>query len=343
MTLDHTYLKLALVNIHPAVLFNKHSGSTKLQILPSSAHSIYFPVCLRLPSLAVLGERILGTFGQSQWPITGDNFEMQLRWLENSVFLQSPKKHWSRQWEKEAFEKALNLIESKCNKNTSGAKSGQIQELHFVKYVSIYVPLSRGSHQINIKMMHSSEGSLFSLKTKANAQLYEGTQYQPGQRSSAGQVSTLLPGETTQTFGILAVPVTFQIKIFSKQRKSGKTCTCTNFRERGRRKCHLHWWLKILSIFPLLSSSESTIHREIWSDAQNHAIPPLPTHHSLLAAHPLPGTQGKNLSWHRTCSYNSCQFYDNSQNRQVNGSSQNSINQIPHYTHREGKEIAKSW
>lgn len=40
MTLDHTYLKLALVNIHPAVLFNKHSGSTKLQILPSSAHSI---------------------------------------------------------------------------------------------------------------------------------------------------------------------------------------------------------------------------------------------------------------------------------------------------------------
>lgn len=57
--------------------------------------------------------------------------------------------------------------------------------------------------------MYSSEGSLFSLKTKANAQVYEETHCQPGQRSSAGQVSTLLLGETTQTFAVPAVPVPF--------------------------------------------------------------------------------------------------------------------------------------
>lgn len=77
-----------------------------------------------------------------------------------------------------------------------------------------------------------------------------------------------------------------QIKILSKQRKSGKTCTCANFRERGPRNCHFLWWLKILSIFSLLFSSESTIHRKPWSDAQNCAIPPLLEHHFLWAAHP---------------------------------------------------------
>lgn len=101
--------------------------------------------------------------------------------------------------------------------------------------------------------------------------------------------------------------------------------------------------VKNLEHLPLLFSSESTIHRKPWSDAQNCAIPPLLRHRFLWAAHPLPGTQGKNLSWQRTCPYNTCQFYDNSQNREVNESSQNSINQIPHYTHREGKEMAKSW
>lgn len=55
-------------------------------------------------------------------------------------------------------------------------------------------------------MMYSSEGSVFSIKTKANAQLYEGARCQPGRRSSAGQVSTLLPGDTTQTFAVPAVP-----------------------------------------------------------------------------------------------------------------------------------------
>lgn len=84
-----------------------------------------------------------------------------------------------------------------------------------------------------------------------------------------------------------------QIKILSKQRKSGKTCTCANFRERGPRNCHFLWWLKILSIFSLLFSSESTIHRKPWSDAQNCAIPPLLEHHFLWAAHPLPRHSGQ--------------------------------------------------
>lgn len=56
--------------------------------------------------------------------------------------------------------------------------------------------------------MYSSEGSLFSLKTKANAQLYRDT-VSVWPKVKAGQVSTLLPGETTQTFAVPALPVLF--------------------------------------------------------------------------------------------------------------------------------------